>query len=134
MSRQSLPAAKGSFGIVGAVLAAALLAGCGGGGANEQVYSIGPTADCLRAEGERAVPNRNDPSILELGRSFVRFHPSIEAAKDFDVSKLNASFAGYEFHRIRHGNVSLVWATGGPNHFSGPPKSQLETAEHCLRT
>ena len=97
------------------------------------MYSIGPTADCLRAEGERAVPNRNDPNILELNRSFLRFHPSIEAAKDFDVSSLTGSFAGYQFHRIRHGNVSLIWATGGPNDFSGPPKSQVEAVERCLR-
>jgi hypothetical protein len=98
------------------------------------VYSIGPTADCLRAEGERAVPSRNDPTILELNRSYIRFHPSVEAAKDYDVSTLNGSFGGYQFHRIRHGNASVIWATGGPNDFSGPPKSQLETAEGCLRS
>jgi hypothetical protein len=133
MFRQTLPASRRSLWIIGAVLAAALLAGCGGGGTKEQVYSIGPTADCLRSHGERAVRNRNDPTVLSLQWSFLRFHPNVESAKDFDVSTLSANFGGYEFHRLRRGNVSLIWATGGVRHVSGPNDDQLKAVERCLR-
>ena len=96
---------------IGAVLATTLLAGCGG--SREKVYSIGPTEQCLHEKGERAVRNPNDPSVLTLQWAFLRFHPDVKAAKDFDVSTLSTSFGGYQYHRLRRGNVSLVWATGG---------------------
>ena len=117
---------------IGAVLATALLAGCGG--SNDAVYSVGPTAQCLHAKGERAVRNHTDPSVLTLQWAFLRFHPDVQAAKDFDVSKLSTSFGGYEFHRLRRGNVSLIWATGGTKGVEGPSKDEVKTVEGCLKT
>jgi hypothetical protein len=116
---------------IGAVLATALLAGCGG--SNDEVYSVGPTAQCLHAKGERAVRNHTDPSVLSLQGAFLRFHPDVQAAKDFDVSKLSTSFGGYEFHRLRRGNVSLIWATGGAKGVEGPSKNEVKTVEGCLK-
>jgi hypothetical protein len=120
--------------IVGAALAAALTAGCGGGAKeSEKSYAIGPTEQCLHAQGERAVRNQTDPSVLTLQWSYLRFHPSVEEAKAFDVSTLSTNFAGYDIHRIRHANVSLIWATGGRRHVSGPRQAQIRTVERCLR-
>jgi len=116
---------------IGAVLATALLAGCGG--SNDKVYSVGPTEQCLHQKGERAVRNRADPSVLSLQWAFLRFHPNVQAAKDFDVSKLSASFGGYDFHRLRRGNVSLIWATGGARGVEGPSKDEVQTVERCLK-
>ena len=116
---------------IGAALAAALLAGCGG--SNDKVYTVGPTQQCLRQKGERAVRNPKDPQVLTLQWAFLRFHPSVQAAKDFDVSKLTTSFGGYEFHRVRKGNVSLIWATGGQNGVTGPSKDEVQTVEGCLK-
>jgi hypothetical protein len=117
---------------IGAVLAAALLAGCGGG-SNDKVYSVGTTEQCLHEKGQRAVRNPTDPSVLTLQWAFLRFHPDVQAAKDFDVSTLSASFGGYEFHRLRRGNVSLIWATGGQRGVTGPSKDEVKTVEHCLK-
>jgi len=116
---------------IGAVLATALLAGCGG--SKEKVYSIGPTEQCLHEKGERAVRNPNDPSVLTLQWAFLRFHPDVKAAKDFDVSTLSTSFGGYQYHRLRRGNVSLVWATGGARDVAGPNPDEVKTVEGCLR-
>jgi hypothetical protein len=116
---------------IGVVLATALLAGCGG--SNDKVYSVGPTAQCLHEKGERAVRNHTDPSVLTLRWAFLRFHPDVQAAKDFDVSKLSTSFGGYEFHRLRRGNVSLIWATGGAKGVEGPSKGEVKTVEGCLK-
>jgi len=116
---------------IGAALTAALLAGCGG--SNDKVYTVGPTQQCLHQKGERAVRNPKDPKVLTLQWAFLRFHPSVQAAKEFDVSKLTASFGGYEFHRLRKGNVSLVWATGGQNGVQGPSKDEVQTVERCLK-
>ena len=120
--------------IISAVLAAALLTGCGGsGGSTEKTYSIGPTAECLHEQGERAVRHQNDPLALRLDWAFLRFHPTIDDAKAFDVSALNTNFGGYEYHQKRYGNVSLVWATGGRRDLTGPPSDEVETVERCLR-
>ena len=116
---------------IGAALAAALLAGCGS--SNDKVYSVGPTEQCLHQKGERVVRNPKDRAILTLQWAYLRFHPSVQAAKDFDVSALNTSFGGYEFHRVRRGNVSLIWATGGPRGVEGPNKDDVQTVEHCLK-
>jgi hypothetical protein len=116
---------------IGAALAAALLAGCGS--SNDKVYSVAPTEQCLKAKGERAVRNPRDPSILTLQWAYLRFHPDVQAAKDFDVSTLNTSFGGYEFHRVRKGNVSLIWATGGQKGVEGPSKDEVNTVERCLK-
>ena len=117
--------------VIGAVLAAALLAGSGG--SKERVYSIAPTEQCLHERGERAVRNQNDPAVLTLQWAFLRFHPDVKSAKDFDVSTLSANFGGYVFHRVRRGNVSLVWATGGQRGVEGPSASEMKTVESCLR-
>ena len=117
--------------VIGAVLAAALLAGCGG--SKERVYSIAPTEQCLHDQGERAVRNATDPSVLTLQWAFLRFHPDVKSAKDFDVSTLSANFGGYVFHRVRHGNVSLIWATGGKRGVEGPSEAEMKTVENCLR-
>jgi len=117
--------------VIGAALVAALLAGCGG--SNDKVYSVGPTGQCLRENGERAVQNPRDRAILTLQWAYLRFHPSVQAAKDFDVSTLNTSFGGYEFHRLRRGNVSLIWATGGQRGVEGPNKEEVQTVERCLK-
>ena len=117
--------------VIGAALAAALLAGCGG--SNDKVYSVAPTEQCLHATGERAVRNPRDPSILTLQWAYLRFHPDVQAAKDFDISTLNTSFGGYQFHRKRLGNVSLIWATGGQNGLAGPNKDEVKTVERCLK-
>jgi hypothetical protein len=119
------------FSVIGAVLAAALLAGCGG--SKERVYSIAPTEQCLHARGERAVRNPTDASVLTLQWAFLRFHPDVKSAKDFDVSTLSANFGGYVFHRVRRGNVSLIWATGGQRGVEGPSASEVKTVESCLR-
>ena len=121
------------FLVIGAVLATALVAGCGGGGSNEQTYSIGPTGACLRQSGERAVMRKGDPTTLRLNWAFLRFHPTIDDAKAFDVSTLNTNFGGYEYHRNRYGNVSLIWATGGPRDVRGPGQDELDAVERCLR-
>jgi len=117
--------------VIGAVLAAALLAGCGG--SKEHVYSVAPTEQCLHEHGERAVRNPNDRSVLALQWAFLRFHPDVKAAKDFDVSTMSANFGGYVFHRVRHGNVSVIWATGGQRGVEGPSASEMKTVEGCLR-
>ena len=117
---------------IGAALAAALVAGCGGG-SNDKVYSVGPTEQCLHEKGERAVRNTKDPSVLTLRWAFLRFHPDVQAAKEFDVSTLSTSFGGYVFHRLRRGNVSLIWATGGPRAVAGPSKDEVKTVERCLK-
>jgi len=65
--------------------------------------------------------------------SYLRFHPSVREAKEFDVSKLTMNFAGYDYHRIRRGNVSLIWPTGGPRDVSGPSPEQIKIVERCLR-
>jgi hypothetical protein len=116
---------------IGAVVAAALLAGCGG--SNDKVYSIGPTEQCLQEKGERAVRSTADPSVLTLQWAYLRFHPDVKSAKDFDVSTLNTSFGGYEFHRLRRGNVSLIWATGGARDVVGPDSDEVRTVERCLK-
>jgi hypothetical protein len=120
------------FLVIGAVLAAALVAGCGGG-SKEQTYSIGPTGACLREAGERAVEQKGDATTLRLNFAFLRFHPTIDDAKAFDVSTLATNFGGYEYHRKRYGNVSLIWATGGPGNVSGPGQDEVDTIERCLR-
>ncbi len=119
--------------IIGAVLAAALMTGCGGGGSKEQTYSIGPTGACLRENGERAAETKGDPTTLRLQRAFLRFHPTIDDAKAFDVSALSTNFGGYEYHRKRYGNVSLIWTTGGPRNVRGPNPDEIEGVEDCLR-
>ena len=116
---------------IGAALAAALLAGCGS--SNDKVYSVAPTEQCLHAKGERAVRNPTDPSILTLQWAYLRFHPDVQAAKDFDIATLNTSFGGYQYHRVRRGNVSLIWATGGQNGLQGPSKDEVKTVEGCLK-
>ena len=116
---------------IGAVVAAALVAGCGG--SNDKVYSVGPTEQCLHEKGERAVRNPTDPSVLRLRWAFLRFHPDVQTAKDFDVSTLTTNFGGYQFHRLRRGNVSLIWATGGPRGVEGPGKDDVQTVERCLK-
>jgi len=117
--------------VIGAVLAAALMAGCGG--SKEHVYSIAPTEQCLHDRGERAVRNPTDASVLTLQWAFLRFHPDVKSAKDFDISSLSANFGGYVFHRVRRGNVSLIWATGGQRGVEGPSASEVKTVEGCLR-
>jgi hypothetical protein len=117
--------------VIGAVLAAAQVAGCGG--SKERVYSIAPTEQCLHERGERAVRNPTDASVLTLQWAFLRFHPDVKSAKDFDVSTLSANFGGYVFHRVRRGNVSLIWATGGQRGVEGPSASEVKTVESCLR-
>jgi hypothetical protein len=120
--------------VIGAALAAALLAGCGGGGGSDDTtYSIGPTAKCLRDQGERAVRHPGDSTTLTLEWAYLRFHPSVDDAKAFDVSKLNTNFGGYQYHRNRYGNVSLVWATGGQQDVAGPSSAEVKTVERCLR-
>jgi hypothetical protein len=116
--------------VIGAVLAAALLAGCG---SKEHVYSVAPTEQCLHEHGERAVRNPNDQSVLALQWAFFRFHPDVKSAKDFDVSEMSANFGGYVFHRVRRGNVSVIWATGGQRGVEGPSASEMKTVESCLR-
>jgi hypothetical protein len=130
MCRQALLKSK-YFSVIGAVLAAALLAGCGG--SKERVYSIAPTEQCLHARGERAVRNPTDQSVLTLQWAFLRFRPDVKSAKDLDVSTLSANFGGYVFHRVRRGNVSLIWATGGQRGVEGPSASEMKTVESCLR-
>jgi hypothetical protein len=120
--------------VIGAVLAAALLAGCGGsGGSNDQTYAIGPTTTCLHEEGERAVRHPNDRTTLTLEWAYLRFHPSVDDAKSFDVTALNTNFGGYQYHRKRYGNVSLIWATGGRRNVKGPNSEEIDTVERCLR-
>ncbi len=119
--------------IVSAVLAAALLTGCGGSESKEQTYSIGPTGACLREKGERAAETKADPTTLKLQWAFLRFHPTIDDAKAFDVSALNTNFGGYEYHRKRYGNVSLIWATGGLRNVRGPNPDEIESVEECLQ-
>lgn len=116
---------------IGAAFVAALLAGCGG--SNDKVYSVGPTEQCLHEKGERAVRNPTDPSVLTLQWAFLRFHPDVQSAKDFDVSTLSTSFGGYQYHRLRRGNVSLIWATGGERGVAGPSKDEVQTVERCLK-
>jgi hypothetical protein len=130
MCRQALLKSK-HLSVIGAVLAAALLAGCGG--SKEHVYSIAPTEQCLHERGERAVRNPTDQSVLTLQWAFLRFHPDVKSAKDFDVSEMSANFGGYVFHRVRRGNVSLIWATGGQRGVEGPSPSEMKTVESCLR-
>jgi len=72
--------------------------------------------------------------VLALNYAYLRFHPSAADAKAFDPSKLNTNFGGYDFHSKRYGNVSLVWATGGPSHLSGPSADQTKVVEGCLRS
>jgi hypothetical protein len=115
----------------GAVLAAALLAGCGG--SNDKTYAIGPTTACLRDHGQQPTRPANVSDTVTLAWAYLRFHPSIDEAKAFDVSKLNTTFGGYQYHRKRYGNVSLVWATGGPREVAGPSKDEVKTVERCLR-
>src|SRR5439155_21973063 len=117
--------------VIGAVLGAALLAGCGG--SNEKTYAIGPTGACLREHGEPATRHANDATTLTLQWAFLRFHPSIDAAKAFDVSQLNTNFGGYQYDRKRYGNVSLIWATGGRRNVAGPSADEIKTVERCLR-
>ncbi len=119
--------------IISVVLAAALMAGCGGGGSKEQTYSIGPTGACLREKGERALETKADPTTLRLQWAFLRFHPTIDDAKAFDVSALSTNFGGYEYHRKRYGNVSLIWATGGLRNVRGPNPDEIESVEDCLQ-
>ena len=115
----------------GAVLAAALLAGCGG--SNDKTYAIGPTTACLRDHGEQSTRPSSDQRTLRLPWAYLRFHPSIDEARAFDVSQLNTNFGGYQYHRKRYGNVSLVWATGGRRNLTGPSKDEFKTVEGCLR-
>jgi hypothetical protein len=115
----------------GAVFAAALLAGCGA--SNDKAYAIGPTTACLRDQGQQPTRPSNDAQTVTLAWAYLRFHPSIEEAKAFDVSQLSTSFGGYQYHRKRYGNVSLIWATGGRRNLSGPSKDEVETVERCLR-
>ena len=119
--------------IISAVLAAALVTGCGGSGSKERTYSIGATGACLREKGERATEAKGDPATLRLEWAFLRFHPTIEDAKAFDVSALSTNFGGYQYHRKRYGNVSLIWATGGPQSVRGPSRDEIEGVEDCLR-
>jgi hypothetical protein len=120
--------------VIGAVLAAALMAGCGGSdGSKERTYSIGPTTACLRDHDEQAKRRSNDPTTLTLERAYLRFHPSIDEAKAFDVAELNTNFGGYQYHRKRYGNVSLIWATGGRQNIPGPSSDEIKTVERCLR-
>lgn len=115
----------------GAVLAAALLAGCGG--SNDKTYAIGPTTACLRDHGQQPLGPPDDSQTVRLEWAYLRFHPSIDEAKAFDVSQLSTSFGGYQYHRKRYGNVSLIWATGGRRNLSGPSKDEVKTVERCLR-
>lgn len=115
----------------GAVLAAALLAGCGG--SNDKTYAVGPTTACLRDHGEQPTRPPNDSRTITLTRAYLRFHPSIDEAKAFDVSELNTNFGGYQYHRKRYGNVSLIWTTGGRRNVVGPSKDEVKTIERCLR-
>jgi hypothetical protein len=119
--------------VIGAALAAALLAGCGG--SKDVTYSLAPTADCLEAQGQQVgfAGNREDPAIITLEWADLRFHPSVAEAKAFDVSTLSTNFGGYEYHRKRYGNVSLIWATGGRD-LAPPSSHEIETLERCLRT
>ena len=119
--------------IISAVLAAALVTGCGGSGSKERTYSIGATGACLREKGERATEAKGDPATLRLRGAFLRFHPTIDEAKAFDVSALRTNFGGYEYHRKRYGNVSLIWPTGGPQSVRGPSRDEIEGVEDCLR-
>ena len=57
----------------------------------------------------------------------------MKAAKDFDVSTLSTNFGGYQYHQLRRGNVSLVWATGGAKDVAGPNPDEVKTVERCLR-
>ena len=79
-------------------------------------FGTGPTPRCSRFSG---------PSSGSI--------PTCKAAKDFDVSTLSTSFGGYEFHRLRRGNVSLIWATGGARGVAGPSKDEVKTVERCLK-
>jgi hypothetical protein len=115
----------------GAVLAAALLAGCGG--SSDKTYAIGPTTACLRDHGEQPTRPPDSARTLRLARAYLRFHPSVDEAKDFDVSELNTNFGNYQYHRKRYGNVSLIWATGGPGDLAGPSSDEIKTVERCLR-
>jgi hypothetical protein len=72
--------------------------------------------------------------VLSLNYAYLRFHPSAADAKAFDPSKLNTNFGGYEFNSKRYGNVSLVWATGGPNNLTGPSAAEVKIVERCLRS
>jgi hypothetical protein len=117
--------------VIGAVLAAALLAECGG--SKERVYAVAPTEQCLHERRERAVRNLNVRSVLALQWAFLRFHPDVKSAKDFDVSMMSANFGGYVFHGVRRGNVSVNWATGGQRGIEGPSASEMKTVESCLR-
>ena len=116
--------------MVGASLAA-LLAGCGG--SSEKTYKIDPTEQCLRSHREHVVRNPRGP-VLALNFAYLRFDPSVADAKAFDVSKLNTNFGGYDFHRKRYGNVSLVWATGGPANLTGPTAAEVKDVERCLHS
>jgi hypothetical protein len=116
--------------VIGAVLATALVAGCGG--SNEKTYAAGPTTACLRDHGQPA-KRTDDPRTVTLERAYLRFHPSIDDAKAFDVSKLNTNFGGYDYHRKRYGNVSLVWATGGKQNVQAPSSDEIKAVEGCLR-
>jgi hypothetical protein len=118
--------------VIGAALAAALLAGCRDG-SSEKTYSAGPTTACLQDRGERAVRHPNDPTTVTLDWGYLRFHPSIDDAKSFDVTALTTNFGGYTYHRKRFGNVSLIWATGGRRNVSGPSADEIDAVERCLR-
>jgi hypothetical protein len=115
----------------GAVLAAALLAGCDG--SSDKAYAIGPTTACLRDHGQPPMAPPNDSHTIRLEWAYLRFHPSIDEAKAFDVSQLNTAFGGYQYHRKRYGNVSLIWATGGRRNLAGPGKDEVKTVERCLK-
>jgi hypothetical protein len=119
--------------VIGAAFAAALVAGCGGG-SSEKTYAIGPTAACLRDRGQEAARHPGDSRTLTLQWAYLRFHPSVEDAKSFDISALSTNFGGYEYHRKRYGNVSLIWATGGRRNVAGPGAEEIKTVESCLRT
>ena len=114
---------------------AATAAGCGGAG-RERMYSAGRTARCLKSHGFEVLEGPQGQT-LSVRRSKsegyeLLFHPSVDDAKALDITRWNSNFGGFDFHRVRYGNVSVIWATGGvvPRR---PSSSDFAAVNGCLR-
>src|SRR6266516_5805726 len=100
------------------------------------MYSVGRTARCLKSHGFEVLEGPQCQTLsVRRGKSEVYellFHPSVDDAKALDITRWNSNFGGFDFHRVRHGNVSVIWATGGvvPRR---PSSTDFAAVNGCLR-